>query len=93
MKDAWCIRVSVGVLRLKSSEIGQEREHDGNHDGTWFQVLGFSVHNVQDVGFDFGENLKNLRRPRRPRDRASTETLAGKVECDMRSVKAALHFF
>lgn len=58
MKDAWCIRVSVGVLRLKSSKIGQEREHDGNHDGTWFQVLGFSVHNVQDVGFDFGENLK-----------------------------------
>ena len=43
----------------KSSEIGQETEHDGNHDGTWFQVSGFSVHNVQDVGFDVGENLKN----------------------------------
>ncbi len=56
MKDAWCIRVSAGVLRLKSSEIGQETEHDGKHDGRWFQdVSGFSVDNVQDVRFDFGE--------------------------------------
>ena len=37
--------------RYKSFGRAQEKKK-------WFQVLGFSVHNVQDVGFDFGENLK-----------------------------------